>query len=422
VAAARAALALATELHGERSVAAATIAAGLATALRFARRSDEAVVASERAVQLVDAAFADEPRHPIPAQTRMGLASALADAGDVPRGARELRAAIVMAEERQGADHPELGYYHGNLALMLLDLDDAKGAERSVERAFALLMRQTDRASTTFGAMLQRRAAVQLALRRPEAALGDLAQAVQVFSGSLGPHHDRTTDARLAHARALAAAGRGEEARAEFTALPAAAASAPHGSRMRTMLTAAAIDRATGVGTLSAAAVASLGAPTAESRRQFAAAARAATALALVQLDHGRHVEAAMLLEQARHWLREFGVVEGPDTIDVQFGLGRAALSRGAVAEALPHLRAADEFWVAHAATHVTAGEVAYWFARALAASGDLSGARLAYGRAVPGLAASKRAADAPRLAEARAAVRRGPSAQAARARPAPLD
>ncbi len=287
-------------------------AAGLATALRFARRTAKAVLASERAVRLADAAFADEPKHPMPAQARMGLASALADAGDVPSGARELRAAIAMAEVRQGADHPELGYYHGNLALMLIDLDDAEGAERSLRRSFALLMPQTDRGSTTYGALVLRRAAMKLAQRRPEAALDDLTQAVQVFSGSLGPRHDRTTDARLAHARALAEAGRVHEALAAFTALPAAA-SAPHGARMRTLQTAAMVDRATGASALSAAAVASLGPPAAEERRQFAAAARAATALALFQLDHGRSVEAAALLEQSARWLREFGVVEGPD-------------------------------------------------------------------------------------------------------------
>jgi eukaryotic-like serine/threonine-protein kinase len=406
VPAAETALALARRLHAEGSSGVASHAVTLALALRFARRTDEALAAAHDAMRLVDAAYANRPRHPLPPQARMNLASALADAGEVPRGIQEMQSAIAMAAASAGQENPEIGYYYGNLALMQLEAGQPQAALASVDRARALVAEQVDRASTTYGVLLQRSGTAFLALRQTRAASHDLDAAARTLAVSLGVEHERTRDTRALLARALALGGEGALAQRLLAPLLAQAANLTHGAQMRLLEAAATTDRLVGSDHLTAAALRAVPAPTASHKRQYGGAARAATALGLLHLERGRLSDATAVLNSAQRWFGQAGTADSPDTMDMELGLGRLALQHKDVTRAIDHFRRVDGYWAATDPSHRAAGEAAAWLALGLAEHGDTAQAVTTAARARSALRSSVLAADAALLQRLQAGLR----------------
>ncbi|WAS90026.1 serine/threonine-protein kinase [Nannocystis punicea] len=172
----------------------------------FRLELDEAERQFTRALAISERAASDHPQAVLPLA---GLGHAAALRGDFEGQRRYHERVLKIQESSLGPDHPELGPALLALAEAALHLGALDVAERHLERAGAVGVDRDERAALESLGLRG-----ELALRR-----GDITTACELLARSLQGHEGRAFDFGAAErsyelARALAAAGQGDEARA----------------------------------------------------------------------------------------------------------------------------------------------------------------------------------------------------------------
>ncbi|MGW4944485.1 tetratricopeptide repeat protein, partial [Actinoplanes sp. NPDC004185] len=99
-------------------------------------RPGEARPLAERALAIDEAAYG--PDHPEVGTYLSNLALILRDLGELPDARRLTERALAIDEAAYGPDHPIVGTILSNLALILRDLGELPDARRLTERALAI--------------------------------------------------------------------------------------------------------------------------------------------------------------------------------------------------------------------------------------------------------------------------------------------
>jgi tetratricopeptide (TPR) repeat protein len=132
--------------------------------------------------------------------------------------------------------------------------------------------------------------------------------------------------------------------------------------------------------------------------------------IGVARLELGDAADAEKWLRQADEGARGTYVNFIPLRADIAVSLGRALLAQGNVPAAREALAAADNYWRGFGASNRSAGEAAYWLARALRAAKADGGARAEFARAVKILEASPLRADAQIVHAARRELKAAPT------------
>ncbi len=220
------------EVLGERHEKTALSLSDLAVVLNEVDRRDEAERAYRSSASTLDSLLPeDDPRRAYPHSNLAGL---LRETGRPEEAEREARAALAVRRKSLGDRHPETATTLGLLARVLIDLGRLDEAEAAARESLAIFDGR-DR----FGAMQARGNVATVVLRkgRPAEALALFDQVLAEHLALLPAEHPLVYATRIHRIRALEAAGRAAEARAEL--LPVLARLETKGSEHASLLDAA---------------------------------------------------------------------------------------------------------------------------------------------------------------------------------------
>ena len=383
VAAAREALALATQRLGPKSPHTVTASQVFAVALQYAGDPAAALQAMQQALQLTQSLYGEHATHPRLVEAQVGYGRALADAGRLSEGIALLQRADTGAQAALGPDAFTRAFIKGRLARYRIETGDLAQALVDIDASLRILRitAQEDSVNVAFGKLLRGR--VLLALRRPELAVPDLEQATASLARQWDGKHPSVASATAHQALARAMAGDPAAAEAALRGLPPTAESLHALGAVRRLAGDAADARR-----LQREALAALPADRPPGRLRPSIL----TELGLAGQATGATDEAAGHLSEA---LAQPPAQPTPQQADAWIGLGRVRMAQGRAAEALPLLRQADQFWRDQGARHRWAGEAAFWLGRCHAALGQTAAARSALARAEPLLGKARLPLDA---------------------------
>jgi serine/threonine-protein kinase len=382
-----------------RSVAAATI---LAESHLYGSKPNEALPVCQRVFQLVSDAYPGQPKHPHVIYMRDVYGRALAEAGHVHRAVEEMNRAVRDGSEVFGAANRTIAFYAGNVAPWQRRMGDIKGALENLDRSLTIHGAHAQPESYTYAEVLTTRGVTWLAARRGREALADLSSATDTLRKVLGASHWATLTAQFNGAIALAYLGRIDDARKALALVRDKSPDVQNVMWAQHVL--GSVERMAGdYAAALRAQQASLGLIK-EGPRAGWDRVRALGEAGLDQVEIGAYEDAIATLEKARELFTQLQTQMHPARADVLIGLGRAHLSKGDAATALPLLEEADRFWVAFDSDNRWAGEAALWLGLSRVALGRDADARVPLARARRIFARSPMPTDARllRLAQAR--------------------
>ena len=328
------------------------------------RGAEMALEASERAYRTTITAYPDAPKHPRVIEGRLLYGRALARAGRLADGVRQLALAVDDAAEVFGPASRMVGFFSVHLATFQLETGEIGKALANSRKSFDIVSEHSRPESYRYAAVLQSRGAALLGARRTAEALPDLTRAVETVRRELAPEHDVTRAFAADQALALARLGRYDEAEQVIQE------AAPRNPQTKDRLTArlhyvlGVVKRLRGEYTdalgLQRQSLASM-----QDRTTFELTRmNVLTEMGLNLQELARPVEASAFLEQALSFSRHAQTRPNPDRADVLVGLGRARMTTGRLTEALSLLQEADRFWRDFDGGNRSAGEAAFWLGR----------------------------------------------------------
>ena len=198
-----------------------TVAASLMLALVALNGKDPALALerTERAYGLTLELFPAEPNHARRIEAQNLYGRALANAGQVARGAEHIAAAVERAGEVFGPSSRMVGVFSRQLARYQLQLGEIERALETSRRSVEISGQHTEQDSFRHADAQHVYGECLLAAFRPAEAASFLAPAVEVLRARQGPSHPRTVNARAQLALARARPGDLDVARAELEAL-----------------------------------------------------------------------------------------------------------------------------------------------------------------------------------------------------------
>jgi len=317
-----------------------------------------------------------DDKHPQAMDARVMYGMALADTGRLAEGLEEI-ARGVAAASTLGDDSGTLAAYRGHLARYQLRAGRLDSAADHYARALATWAKVRGTNAPTYLTGASMLGAIQLAARRPEAALPHLRHAVEGYRGAA---HERSQITTALLAQALSRIGQTAEA---DKVLSAATAPAPGTLASGEHMLAQALSHRL-AGRLDAALKTSSDAyaSVVDAIDTRTVRARLLMERGVNELETGRADAATTSFTAAAEILRSVQLETTPDLADAWVGLARARLQANEPAAALPLLEEADALWRRFDPSNRAAAETAYWLGSCHAALGNSGLARAAYRRA----------------------------------------
>jgi serine/threonine protein kinase/tetratricopeptide (TPR) repeat protein len=361
---------------------------------------DQALLATERLMRLVFDVRKFDSGHPSAVDARLMHGMALADAGRLDEGLKQLEQGVVHALERRSPTDSAIGSYRAHLARYQLRAGRIDEALSNFEQAATILRAAAGENNRRFAQATLDLGGALLVAQRPDAALERLQAAQQYFGAAASDTLAEAAKARLAVA--LAWQGRLEEAALQLglddvAPAPASAAgwevSHAGGWVLRVR------DRPADALAWQRSALAALPAATPAVRVDRA---RVLTEIALVQLALQHDESAEESANEAVALLRTAQLQTSPWLADALVAQGRARLALDRAVDACVALDEAHTFWSGYAPSSRAAGEATYWLGRCLSTLGQADAARTAYAQAAVSLQSSRLPGDAQLLVDAR--------------------
>ena len=386
---ARSAFELARKRLGDRDPRTVAAAVLLAEAHQYGDRDVKvSLVEAERGLRFALEAYGGQTTHPHVIYARDVHGRALCHAGQTDRSYAEMTQALEDARRVLGPTSPLVGQISVNRVTCGRRLGYLRESLEDNTRGIEIRAASMERDSRGWGNTHLSRGMTLLALRRPHAALADLAPAVESLERSVGRTHRFTLTARLMRMVALAYVGRTAEALAEAAALGAMPEAQHPGLSYDTL-----------AGTVYRLAGRPLEAFEAQQRALHRIPDDPVERWHLMRIlvEHGLTELELDLPEQAQASMEEALALsetelrrDTPMRADAWLGLGRALLARQRLDEAAQSFGRADAFWRSFDPDNPTGAE-----------RGGVAGPRRPPARAAPGCGGGRGprpAAPRPRL------------------------
>lgn len=171
------------------------------------RKSDEAYALASDIMPKTLAAYAGNLRDPHVIEARELHGRVLARVGRISEGADELAAAVQGARELFGPTSVAVCYFASNLAGQRLQLRQLQAARENIKESLAACAVAPGRESTVYAITQHLGASIELAARKPQAALQDFDAAIAVYVRAGKGMEGRMRDAQAERALALAMMG-----------------------------------------------------------------------------------------------------------------------------------------------------------------------------------------------------------------------
>jgi tetratricopeptide (TPR) repeat protein len=347
-----------------------------AEAAQYDESNPEASVAvAHQGLLFATAAFADNAAHPRLAEAREIYARSLSQAHHEQTAITEWYQALREARAELGPGSFLEGTIAANMVPSLRRSGRIKEALQMADLGLENINRHVQHRSATFVAHATTHGTIELAARRGDRAMADLAEAVAVSTQVMGPTDGVTLTAQCNLALAQAYEGQLEQSRLLLDqVVPGYARTMPQYNDY--------VHYVTGVrwrlaGDPLAAIAAQRRALAASPAGDFGnfSRMRVLTELALAQAEAHQAGAALATLGDLTPLLAKQLSMTAPYHAEAWLAGGRALLEQGRTTEAVESLRKAYAFWQDFDATHRQTGEAAYWLARALVAQGDTAAA-----------------------------------------------
>ena len=315
----------------------------LVQALHQQRRSDDALALATAIMPKTFTAYSGQVRNPHVIEARELYGRVLARAGRVSEGIQELAQAVQGARELFGPTSVAVCYFASNLAGQRLHLRQLQAARENIRESLGACATAPGRESTVYAITQHLGGSIELAARRPQAALQDLDAAIAVYRNAGQGVEARLRDAQAERALALAMTGDIPGARREFHTLLAVRsddARRAEYTHIRGIIEHIAARYADAVALQEEALGQIKDGPTADHAR-----ARFILQSGLSRQMSGDIDAAEAELKRALELAKTLGLQADPLQADAQVGLARVHLRRSQPALAVPLLEAADSFW-----------------------------------------------------------------------------
>lgn len=351
-----------------------------ALAHRQEGRVELAVTGYRRAYELALDLYAQDVRHPVVMETRMGYARALRLDDRSQEALPHMQAATAASIELFGVDSSRVGNFLTSLGDVQTNLGDLRVGIENCRKGLAIYERSKQPGTLDHAIRMRVLARALLTARQSQEAAQHLADAITI--ATTRADHRELTLSRVAYAQALMQLGRFDEADAALGAVIAERDQLPSPPMIDALGYLGALRRLQGD---APGALVHLEKSLELARERPRAQLEQGWILNEVgglradlgqnQLALEAHSTALELLKQAQTHLN-------PAQTDSLVGLGRAYLGLGRSAAALTPLEQADAFWREFDPENRWAGEAALWLGHAYLASGRSAEAKPALARA----------------------------------------